>query len=140
MTPEIKLFRSLLKKNGHFITKPRIRLFAILQNHNTLTIHELIALLDRHDQATVYRNIKLFEELGILRRLQLGWHSKLELSDVFQHHHHHMTCTNCAKVYILRDNPVIESEIARISHNSSFRAIDHQLEIRGLCKNCAQLR
>ncbi len=140
MSPEIKRFRLLLKNNGHFITKPRLRLFTILQNHKTLTVHELITLLDIHDQATVYRNIKVFEDLGIISRLQLGWHSKLELSDIFQHHHHHMTCNGCGKVLILKDNQTIEAEIARISRTSGFKAVDHQLEIRGLCKACQLAR
>jgi len=140
VSPEIKRFKTLLKKNGHFVTKPRLRLFGILQNHNTLTIHELIALLDSHDQATVYRNIKVFEDLGIISRLQLGWRSKLELSDIFQHHHHHMTCGGCGKVLILKDNQAIEAEIARMSQTSGFKATDHQLEIRGLCKSCQAAR
>ncbi len=139
MDPGIIRFRSLLKNEGHFATQPRLKLFATLQNHSTLSIHELITSLERHNQATVYRNIKLFEELGIISRLQLGWRSKLELSDVFQHHHHHMTCGNCGKVYILKDNPIIEAEIDRMSRTSGFKSTDHQLEIRGLCKTCTKV-
>ena len=136
MDTEIKLFRKTLRQHGHFNTKPRYRLFVALQKHNTLTIHELIALLDRHDQATVYRNIKLFEELGIISRLHLGWHSKLELSDVFQHHHHHLTCINCGRVIPLPENTILEDSINRLSRTQKFKPLDHQLEIRGLCVNC----
>lgn len=139
-SPEFNQFKRLLKQNGQFVTKPRMRLFAILQKHNALLINELITLLDRHDQATVYRNIKVFERLGIISRLQLGWHSKLELSDIFRHHHHHLTCLNCGKVTVLKENPVIEQEIARVAHKLNFKTTDHQLEIRGLCQTCQKIK
>jgi Fur family transcriptional regulator, ferric uptake regulator len=133
---EVKRFRELLTANGYFVTQPRLRLFKILQAHNELTIPQLITLLDLHDQATVYRNIKLFENLGIVSRLRLGWHSKLELSDIFRHHHHHMTCLACGKVVILKDNRAIEQQIERVSHALKFKSVDHQLEIRGYCHKC----
>lgn len=136
-TPEFNQFKHLLKQNRQFVTKPRMRLFAILQKHNALLINELITLLDKHDQATVYRNIKVFERLGIISRLQLGWHSKLELSDIFRHHHHHLTCLKCSKVIVLKENSVIEKEISRVTQKLNFKPTDHQLEIRGLCQTCA---
>jgi Fe2+ or Zn2+ uptake regulation protein len=140
MDAELKLFRKTLKKNGYFNTAARYRLFTVLQDHTSLTIRELIAKLDKHDQATVYRNIKLFEELGIINRLRLGWNSKLELSDIFHHHHHHFTCLNCGKVMILKDNPALERQISVISHKGGFQPLDHQLEIRGYCKECQKNR
>ena len=99
---EIKRFKSLLKQNRHYITKPRLSLFVILQERPALTMQHLIPLLPRHDQATVYRNIELFEQLGIINRLRLGWQTKIELSDIFHHHHHHFSCLNCNKVLILK--------------------------------------
>ncbi len=133
---EFDRFKKLLKKNGRFVTTPRMRLFGVLQNHTTLTLKELIRHTSKHDQATVYRNIDLFERLGVINRLRLGWHTKIELSDVFQHHHHHMSCVNCGKIFILKDNDTIEQEITHIASRSGFKPMDHQLEIRGLCKNC----
>lgn len=136
MNKELLRFRKLLKAKGYFVTKPRLRLFAMLQQHNTLTIRELIARLPHQDQATVYRNIKVFEELGIISRLHLGWNSKLELSDAFEHHHHHITCTSCGKVWVLKEDPLVEEHIAKLSKKNGFRPMDHQLEIRGLCQSC----
>lgn len=133
---EFNRFKKLLKTSGHFMTKPRMRLFGLLQSYPALTLKELIRLTNKHDQVTVYRNVELFEQLGIINRLRLGWQTKIELSDVFQHHHHHMSCVNCGKVFVLKDSSVIENEIGRISRASGFKPLDHQLEIRGLCANC----
>ena len=134
---EIKRFKSLLKQNRHYITKPRLSLFVILQERPALTMQRLIPLLPRHDQATVYRNIELFEQLGIINRLRLGWQTKIELSDIFHHHHHHFSCLNCNKVLILKEDRAIEERIRRLTKTHRFKAMDHQLEIRGLCSKCS---
>ena len=135
---EFNRFRKLLQESGHFVTAPRMRLFGLLQNHPALTLKELIKLEKKHDTVTVYRNIELFEKLGIINKLRLGWTTKIELSDIFHHHHHHMTCINCGTVKVLKDNQTLETEIARISSRLGFKSTDHQLEISGLCKNCQQ--
>ena len=136
MDRELKLFRKTLRQNGYFNTKPRYKLFLALQEHSSPTIRDLIKKLKGQDQATVYRNIKLFEHLGIVSILQLGWDSRLELSDNFHHHHHHLTCVSCGKVIILHEDPAIERRISHLGSGKNFKAIDHQLEIRGICDSC----
>ena len=136
MHMELNRFKNLLKQNGHFVTKPRLRLFAILQKRPALTMQQLIVLLNRHDQTTVYRNIDLFEKLGIVNRIRLGWHTKIELSDVFIHHNHHFSCLKCGRVINLPENRIVENQIAQLGASKQFKAMDHQLEIRGLCQTC----
>lgn len=129
-------FFKLLKNNGLFRTKARLRLFSALQSNDSLTMNELISLLKKQDQATVYRNIKLFESLGIISRLRLGGKSKIELSDIFVHHHHHMTCVLCGSVIILSQLPSLENAIATLGEKQNFEITDHQLEITGYCSGC----
>ena len=135
MNKELELLESLLKRQGYFTTKPRRRLFKALQNGSS-TVKELVGRLPKDDQATVYRNLKLYEQLGVVRKLHIGRQAKYELSDIFQHHHHHLTCSTCGRVIILRANPVLEEIISRLSVKNGFVPMDHQLEIRGLCRNC----
>lgn len=135
---EFRQFKKILRDNGNFVTQPRMRLFGVLQHHSTLSIVQLIKHVPRHDRVTIYRNVQLFEKLGIITSLRIGNQTKLELSDKFHHHHHHMSCVNCRKVYVLKDSLVIEREIARVSNSSGFRATDHSLEIRGLCQTCQE--
>lgn len=136
MSVELKRFRDLLKKNGCFETRQRTELFKYLQLSPAVTISKLINDLPTQDQATVYRNIKLFEQLGIINRLQLGWNSKLELSNQFHDHHHHMTCVNCGKVIAWEEDPSIELRIQTLALKLGFMPQDHQLEVRGLCSDC----
>lgn len=126
-----------MDRSGHFLTKPRLRLFRVLQEHNAMTTREILDRMSRYDQATTYRNLRLFEDSGIIKRLQMGWNSRFELTDPFQHHHHHLSCLKCGRVISLPEDSVLESEIARLSYKHKFKAIDHQLEIRGLCTECA---
>lgn len=133
---ELKRFKDLLRDNGNFVTMPRLRLFGNLQSHPALTMKELIKLTNKHDQVTVYRNVDLFESLGIINRLRLGWTTKIELSDLFLHHHHHLTCSKCGKTWAMAEDQHIETRIESLARSKGFKPLDHQLEIRGLCKDC----
>lgn len=139
MTRETELFQALLKQQGYFATRPRLRLFKALQKGST-TVKELLTHLTKDDQATVYRNLKLFEKLGVVRKLQAGWHSRYELSDIFQRHHHHLTCSKCNRVTVLKAHPVLEELISRLGVKNGFVPLDHQLEIRGICRQCQALQ
>lgn len=136
MSPELKRFKETMRKNNSFVTKQRQELFKYLQFSPAITISKLISSLAGQDQATIYRNIKLFERLGIISRLQLGWNSKLELSGAFHEHHHHMSCTSCGKVITWEEDPALELRIQTLALKLGFIPEDHQLEIRGLCQTC----
>ncbi len=133
---ELIRFKEILSKSGNFATKQRTELFKYLQANPEITIKKLIKNLPSQDQATIYRSIKLFEGLGIVNRLQLGWNSKLELSNQFHDHHHHMTCIKCGKVTAWEEDPTIELRIQTVAMKLGFSPRDHQLEIRGLCHTC----
>lgn len=90
------------------------------------------------DRATVYRTIELFEKLGIVNRLNIGWKYKVELSDIFTEHHHHFNCTNCGRTYKIEANPMLETMIDSVANQNGFSPRSHQLEVAGLCPNCRQ--
>jgi Fur family transcriptional regulator, ferric uptake regulator len=129
-------FKQLLRKNGFFVTKARLRLYGFLYHHPASTIKELIALAKANDQATIYRNIELFEQLGVITRLRLGWHTKIELTDKFQKHHHHITCIKCGEVKTTPDNQQLEAIIHKMSSELIYEMVEHHVEIRGICKAC----
>lgn len=133
----IASFRSHLKKHGFFATKPRLQLFKVLLNHKSLSMNELIDKLPSQDKSSIYRNVDLFEKLGIISRVRLGWKSKFELSDLFNEHHHHLSCLKCGKVIVIDEDLIIEQELLRLSYREHFKPIDHTLEIRGLCSDCS---
>lgn len=100
-------------------------------------MHDLgIQLNGTIDRASLYRTIGLFEKLGIVHRIYMGWKYKVELSDIFAHHHHHITCTQCGKIVALKEVEQLERMLAALAKRYNFEAQSHQLEIQGLCEQC----
>lgn len=101
-------------------------------------MRELVSRCKGVDRASVYRTVSLFEQLGILQRLQVGWKHKLELSDAFQEHHHHASCLRCGTSVELPENDELETSLRTMAEAYGFRMDRHQLELQGLCRNCQQ--
>lgn len=130
--------KTLLKNKGFSLSKPRKTVFDLLLKGGPQSIGELIRQVDSQvDRATIYRTTKLFERLGIARRINIGWKYKIELSDVFIGHHHHLHCVNCGRVYELPENHMLETMIDTVAAKSGFAPRGHQLEIHGLCQSCS---
>lgn len=126
-----------LKSKGHSLTKVRLAVFESMQGKETQTIRELTSQCSNMaDRASVYRTIKLFERLGIVQRLQVGWKYKLELSAAFSYHHHHLHCLACGMVRAIEEDLILENAIDRIAHVQNFYPTNHLLEIRGFCTDC----
>lgn len=128
--------RQYLKQHGQSLTKPRLAVFLALRGREPQTMQQLTAACPAVDRASVYRTVALFEQLAIIQRLQIGWKYKLELTDTFSHHHHHMTCLKCGKVIPFDESPALESDLRRIVESKNFQMQGHQLEIQGLCQAC----
>jgi Fe2+ or Zn2+ uptake regulation protein len=120
-----------LQAHAQSLTRPRKIVFAALQDKEPLTMRELVQACDGHvDRAS------LFEQLGIVQRLQIGWKYRLELSNAFQDHHHHLTCSKCGKIIPLQEDEELEKRLSAMAQKYHFEAVDHQLEIRGVCADC----
>lgn len=98
-------------------------------------MHELVKRAGAVDRASVYRAVGLFERLGIVQRLNTGWKYKIELTDRFSEHHHHLTCTQCGKTIAMNESE-LELLISRLAAHHHFAPTAHQIEIQGLCSNC----
>lgn len=135
-----KTLKALLKRNRASLTKPRKLVFDLLLNQKPQTMQVLVGRgRDKIDRATVYRTLMLFEKLGVVHRLNIGWKYKYELSDVFQGHHHHFHCTNCGTTFSLEPNPMLETMIDTVAAKSEFSPRGHQLEVYGLCADCRRI-
>lgn len=128
--------RQLLKEHGLSLTRPRLSVFNALRGREPQTMHELVEACREIDRASVYRTVALFERLGIMQRLQIGWKYKLELTDAFSHHHHHLTCLRCGRVISFDETNTLAEDLRRIGQTHSFIIQSHQLELQGLCPAC----
>jgi Fur family ferric uptake transcriptional regulator len=128
-----------LHRLGYRLTNQRKAVFNALSGQEPQTMHQLAAACPDTDRATVYRTVALFEQLGIVQRLQIGWKYKLELTDAFSRHHHHMTCLRCGRVTSFAESPELARQLRWIAASNRFKIQGHQLEIQGLCARCAGL-
>lgn len=123
-----------LKKHGYSLTKPRQAVFAALQSGTPRSMHELtMDLSSVIDRASIYRTVALFEELGIVLRVNQGWKYKIELSDIFSPHHHHITCTVCGKTVSFKEPAGLDELLTQIAIEHTYKHTHHSLEISGLC-------
>lgn len=135
---QYETLKAILRKNGSSLTHTRRFVFDLLWAQEPQTMAVLISRAGHKvDRATVYRTIELFERLGIVVRINVGWKYRVELSDIFTDHHHHMHCSSCGKVIDLPANPMLETMIDTLAAKSAFSPRGHALEIYGLCPACA---
>ena len=128
-------FRSLLKTHGYSVTKARLVVFRALLGQEPLAMHDLVTRAAGVDRASVYRAIELFEQLGVIQRLNTGWKYKVELSDLFTGHHHHLTCLHCGKTIPMNEHE-LEAAITRLASSHDFTPTAHQIELQGYCATC----
>ena len=131
-------FKLLLKSAGYSITAARTAVFEALLGHEPLSMHELVERVGKVDRASVYRAVDLFERLGIVLRLSSGWKYKLELTDKFAEHHHHLTCIRCGRTVAMNEDE-LERLIAELAATHRSKPTAHQIELQGLCQDCQLL-
>jgi Fur family ferric uptake transcriptional regulator len=80
--------------------------------------------------ATVYRTVKIFEEAGLLERLEFG-DGRARYEDAERDHHDHLIDVNTGQVIEFVD-PEIEALQERIAARLGYRLIGHRLELLGV--------
>lgn len=129
----------LLRRHGYSLTKGRMMVFDILRDNPPLSLSELHDALDSQlDRATLYRIVQLFEKLGVIKRITLGWKYKLELSELFSQHHHHLVCVRCGQLVILPEDAVLERRLEALGRQQGFVEVSHQVELQGVCGECRE--
>ncbi|MQY41234.1 transcriptional repressor [Epibacterium sp. SM1969] len=88
------------------------------------------ALDDGISIATVYRTVKLFEEAGILERLEFG-DGRARYEDAERDHHDHLIDMNSGEVIEFCD-PEIEALQEKIAQKLGYELRGHKLELYGV--------
>lgn len=83
------------------------------------------------NQATVYRNLKILLEEGVIRKVECPALGTLyERAD--KAHHHHFYCRVCNKVFDIPGCAIRED----FSPTQGFLLEEHEVLLYGVCKNC----
>ena len=79
--------------------------------------------------ATVYRSMRLFEDIGIIQRHDFG-DGRARYEEARGDHHHHLIDIESGEVVEFQDD-ALEAAIARIARELGFELIGQRLEIFG---------
>ena len=79
--------------------------------------------------ATVYRTVKLFEEAGILEKLEFG-DGRARYEDAEREHHDHLIDMQTGEVieFVDKDIELLQEKIAK---RLNFKLLGHKLELYG---------
>jgi Fur family ferric uptake transcriptional regulator len=97
-------------------------------------IYEIVRKrLPRISLGTVYRNLEILSEIGMIQKLEMAGTQKR--FDGIVENHYHVRCIRCGRVDdVLADSiPMINEALAEAS---DYEILWHRLEFVGLCPQC----
>jgi Fe2+ or Zn2+ uptake regulation protein len=137
--PDTTPWTTALDEAGYFVTEPRRAVAQMVAERDShFTANELVGEAKRArlgvGRATVFRALELFEQLGLVERLDLpnGEHAYVVCQPA---HHHHVVCTRCGRSAEVGDLGV-QSIAAEVESETGFSLDSHRIELFGLCPTC----
>jgi Fur family zinc uptake transcriptional regulator len=132
---EVDSALKLLKDHGYKFTDKREMILEIFFNEERyMPAREIRSLMPTLSFDTIYRNLSILEDLGILEATEFQGEKQYRFSCSSEdHHHHHLICTKCKKTIQLDMCPMeILKDMA-----GDFKVTGHKFEIYGYCPDCA---
>ena len=139
MVANVQMALEQLKSNGVRMTPQRHAILSFLmETHSHPTADDIYKALSpmypSMSVATIYNNLRLFVEAGLVRELTYGDDSSrfdADLSD-----HYHAICRSCGSIVDFKHPPLLDVERAA-SKSTGFAVQGHRMEIYGLCQSCS---
>jgi Fe2+ or Zn2+ uptake regulation protein len=132
-----------LRAADHVYTAGRRRLVEVLaSSREPMTLPELLASDRSLVQSSVYRNLAVLEQVGVVSRIVTGLdHASYELGEALTgHHHHHLVCSRCGEVSDFTLAPAVEAELERVlaaaARKARYDVEHHRLDLVGRCSSC----
>jgi len=90
--------------------------------------------LPRIGLGTVYRNLELMAESGVILKLEVGGTQKR--FDATTDLHYHIRCISCGKVDDI-ELPVQHQINEAATLNTNYQVLSHHIEFSGTCEECS---
>jgi len=135
----------LLEESKHRITRTReLILDVILKIKSPFSANDVLAAIDRAkksksiDFVTVYRNLHVLEEVGVICRSDFSDEMARYMiaTPGHDHHHHHIICRSCHQIEAV-DFCIVEAQ-EKVLKKMGFKEIKHRLEFTGICRDCSK--
>lgn len=129
---------NILKSNGVRMTPQRHAILNyLLSNMNHPTADEIYKALEttfpNMSVATVYNNLRVFKEAGLVRELTYGDASSR--FDANMDEHYHIICQKCGKITDFKYPSLIDAEVTA-EKSTGYHVKSHRMEIYGFCPDC----
>lgn len=132
-----------LRRVNQRMTGNRASLVEVLRGTTRpLTIPEILAVRDDLAQSSVYRNLVVLEQAGIVHRIVTdAEHARFELAeDLTGNHHHHLVCSECGAVEDVPASVGLEESLhaamSDIDSATGFTTERHRIDLVGRCRAC----
>lgn len=127
----------LIKQNGYKLTDKREYILEIFAKENKyLTAKEVLEFMQKSFPSlsfdTIYRNLSLFHELGILEATELNGEKHFRFICSVNDHHHHFICLVCGRTKALQACPMDTI----LDDLKDYAVEDHKFEVYGTCPSC----
>lgn len=141
---ERKQFVDFLRSRGMRVTPERMALLEeIYRQHGHIDAEQILDGLraggKKVSRATVYRNLELLVEAGLVQRQRLGRDRYLYEHVHTGQSHDHLGCRDCGRV-VEFVSPSIQAMLHEICRAHGFSREDRQIQVLGLCQACAETR
>ena len=139
--PEEEQFLAFLRARGLRATAERRALIReIFAQHGHFDADSILAaVLSRGlaiSRATVYRNLELLVQAGLVHKVRLNGRSYLYEHLHSGQRHDHMACRSCGRI-VEFVSPGITALLGEICRAHGFEGRQNQLQILGICRSCA---
>lgn len=129
---------NILRTHKKSITEERKDIFSFIEKRHIFWAQEILDHFPDLWRASVFRTIRLFLEIGILRRLILGNRGETYEINRIWDHHEHMKCRICEDILNF-DSGTICQKIFEEAKKQGFIIQEHSLSIIGKCQKCTSL-
>lgn len=133
-------FMEKLKESGYNITSQRSSILDVLFKNikYVMSVEDIAKEVQKLEKyanlTTVYRNLEVFENIGIVHRMVFDNNMSYYKICFKANHHHHFICTNCYKISDMEYCPM--DEVNEIAKKVGFDIKYHNFEVFGVCKKC----
>jgi Fe2+ or Zn2+ uptake regulation protein len=87
---------------------------------------------------TIYRNLSLLTDLGVLNEIQTKGRDGNVFEIVVDNHHHHLICLTCGATQCLDFCPITSIDLSK-AESMGFEVTSHALEFYGYCRECRKV-
>jgi Fe2+ or Zn2+ uptake regulation protein len=133
-----------LGRVGQRLTGNRAAIIDVLRDGaRPLTLPEILSSRNELAQSSVYRNLVVLEQAGVVHRIVTNdEHARFELAeDLTGDHHHHLVCSMCGTVEDVPANAGLEASlhdaVAEIDRATGFTTEGHRIDLVGRCRACS---